>query len=130
MKITLTPQESEQIFYNSLCNALGTGYIEGYGLEIDCDRSQYKDSREHLLRQGKDTCYEDILMQVLRDGGSLTIIDHDGGEYTRTITLKDVHERVGETDHQSLINFSLEQDDVFDADMVIQTVFFQEVIFG
>ena len=130
MKITLSQEESEQIFYNSLCNALGTGYIEGYGLEIDCDRSQYKSSREHLLSQGKDICYEDILMQVLRDGGSLTIIDHDGGEYTRTITLKDVHERVGETDHQSLINFSLEQDDVSDADMVIQTVFFQEVIFG
>jgi len=133
MTIQLTPQESEEIFYSSLCNTVGTGYMEGYGLELSCDRSQYKSSREHLetLHPGIAICYEDVLMQVLRDGGELTFIDHEGdGDMTRSITLQDVHERVKDVGAHVLINFHEEQDDASDADAVLQTVFFEEVIFG
>lgn len=133
MEINLKPEESEEIFYSSLCNAVGTGYMEGYGLELTCDRSQYKDCRDHLTRThpNETICYEDILMQVLRDGGELTFIDHEGeGDMTRSITMADVHERVKLAGAQVLINFHEEQDDAADADAVLQTVFFEEVIFG
>jgi hypothetical protein len=131
MKIVLTPAEAEDIFYNSLCNAVGTGYMEGYGLRLQADRSQYKNSREHLERLGKDTCYEDVLMQILRDGGSLTFVDIEGdGDMTRSITMKEVHERVEKIPISNLCNIHEETDDAADADIVLQTVFYEEVIFG
>jgi hypothetical protein len=133
MEIKLTKKESEEIFYTSLCNAVGTGYMEGYGLRLTCDRSEYKDCRDHLQRTNPDTeiCYEDILMQVLRDGGKLTFVDDEcDGEYTSSVSLTDVHERVKNVEPQVLVNFNEEQDDASDADMVLQTVFFGEVIFG
>jgi hypothetical protein len=133
MEIKLTNQEKEEIFYNALCNAVGTGYMDGYGIEMECDRSQYKSSKEHLLEMEpkKYICYEDVLMQVLRDGGELTFIDHEGeGEMTRSITLQDVYERMDKVPHRAIVNYSNLQDDVEDADIVLQTIFFEEVIFG
>lgn len=134
MKIALTTEETERLFFNALCNAEGTGYMQGYGLELTCDRHQYKDSREHLYRtwpENADICHEDILMQVLRDGGSLTYVDHEGdGDMNRSITLADIHSRMEEVDPQALINMQQEQDDAGDADVILQTVFWGEVIFG
>jgi len=131
MKIVLTPAEAEDIFYNSLCNAVGTGYMEGYGLELQADRGQYKNCREHLESLGKSTCYEDVLMQILRDGGSLTFVDHEGdGDMTQSITMKEVHERVEKTPLFNITNIHEGHDDASDADVVLQTVFFEEVIFG
>ena len=130
MKIILEPTEAEDIFYNSLCN-IGN-YFNGYGLDFRCDHSQYKDSKEHLQRLGVEVpCYEDILMQVLRDGGQLHCIDIEGeGDMTRSIMLKDIHERVNKVPAKNLLTIIEENDDVIDADTVLQTVFFEEVIFG
>jgi len=131
MTTQLTPQESEDFFCRALCNAVGTGYMDGYGLRMACDRSQYKDCREHLLRQEKEACYEDILMQILRDGGSLTFEDLEcDGEYTRSITLKEVHERVQLSPAEHLANMLTEDDDAETADVILQTVFFEDIIFG
>jgi len=132
MEIKLTEKESEQMFYDALCNAVGTGYMNGYGLELECERSQYKDSKEYLTHVMKgNLCYEDVLMQVLRDGGKLTFVDREGeGDMTRGITLKEVHERVCKTNPHALLRILNEGGDASDADQLLQTVFFEEVIFG
>jgi hypothetical protein len=131
MKITFTKEESERYFHEALCNAVGTGYMNGYGLELTCDRSQYKNSKEHLERINADACYEDILMQVLRDGGELTFVDHEmDGEYTRSIRMEDVHERVAEMPLYHLLDMIKENGDASTADVLLQTVFFEKVIFG
>ncbi len=132
MKIQLTKDESENIFHTSLCNALGTGYMAGYGLELSYDRGQYKISRDHLEQTSPNdsVCYEDVLMQILRDGGELTFIDQESDGDTHSITLKDVHKRVKDVNASVLINFQEENDDADDADAVLQTVFFNEIIFG
>ena len=39
MKITLEKQESEEIFFNAMCN--GLGYVTGYGLELDYKEEEY-----------------------------------------------------------------------------------------
>ena len=138
MEIKLSTQESEEIFYDALCNAVGNGYMQGYGLELQCDRSQYKDSRDHLIRMADEAelmtnvvCYEDVLLQILKDGGELTMTDHEGdGEYTRSIKLADVHERVQKTPIENLTNIINQNDDATDADCVLQTVFFEDIIFG
>lgn len=129
MQIKLTHKESEEFFYNSLCN--GLSYIGGYGLDLQCDRGQYKSSKEHLLFAGTEVCYEDVLMQILRDGGSLTLVDEEcDGEYTRSITLADVHERVQKSPADHLLDMQNGNDDAVTADVIIQSVFYEDIIFG
>ncbi len=131
MEIKLTKEEAEEIFYVALCNAVGTGYMEGYGISLKCNPILYQEAREVLIGEEAETCYENILMQVLRDGGALTFVDHEGdGDMTRTITIADIHSRVEKAPIQNLVNIINENDDVGDADVVLQTVFFEDVIFG
>lgn len=125
MKIVLTPNESEEFFYNALCN--GLNFMLGYGIELDWDEKEYSKSREKLT----DPCLEDVLMQMLKDGYKLIMVDHEGdGENTQSITLADVHERVQTTPFSHLADMIDENDDASTADVIIQTVFFNEVIFG
>lgn len=131
MEIKLTQQESEQLFYNSLCNALG--YMQGYGLGLEVDKESYQTAKANLQqkRPGETICYEDVLLQVLKDGGSLTMVDHEGdGEYNSTVTLQDIHDRVQKTESRFLMDMINEQDDAETADVILQTVFFGEPIFG
>ena len=136
MKIILTNDESENYFYNALCN--GLHYMGGYGLQLQWDENEYDRAKgkweyEH---KGKDpivspqACYEDILMQILKDGGTLTMVDLENGEDDKVITLDDVHKRVQTTPLRHLMNMVNEEDDAETADVILQTVFYQDVIFG
>lgn len=127
--LKLTKKESEEIFFTSLCNALS--WLDGYGLELSYDRLTYRATSEQLREKNASSCHEDVLMQMLHDGHELTLIDHEGdGEYTRSISLKDVHNRVSKTPVEKLMNILNEVDDVIDADCVLQTVWYEEIIFG
>jgi hypothetical protein len=127
MKIELTKEESETYFHNSLCNSLGE--MSGYGLQLDWDKSQYRKAKADL--KGENPCFEDILMQVLKNGGSLTMNDIEGeGSETKIITLKDVHEKVKLTDARHLIAMHDGSDDGETGDCILKTVFFGEIIFG
>ena len=125
MQIQLTHQESEQMFHNALCN--GLGYMSGYGLEFEYSDKQYSAAKTKL----QSPCFEDVLMQILRDGGSLTFVDVEcDGEYTRSVSLADVHDRVQKTPLRFLTDMINENDDAETADVILQTVFFEEIIFG
>jgi RNase adaptor protein for sRNA GlmZ degradation len=70
-------------------------------------------------------------MQILRDGNKITLVDIGcEGEYTRSVTLADVHERVALTPASHLLDMINENDDACTADVVIQSVFFEDIIFG
>jgi hypothetical protein len=125
MKIVLTEQESEEYFYNSLCNSLG--YLEGYGLSLFYDSTEYKEAKSKL----NNPCFEDVLMQILKDGGTLHLKDIEGeGEMDSSITLQDVHERVSITPFKHLSDMMSENDDAETGDVILQTVFFRELVFG
>ena len=125
MTVNLTTTESEEYFYNALCN--GLSYISDYGLAVDFEKSEYDAAKKKL----NNPCYEDVFMQILRDGGTLTLVDEEGeGDMTRTITLHDVHERVPKTEISHLMDMIKENDDATTADVILQTVFFNEIIFG
>ena len=132
MKIVLTHEESESYFYDSLCNSLG--YIEsGYDLELTYEDEDFNTAKSHLKAQlGPDVCicYEDILLQILKDGKGLTLTDHGYGDYTSTITLKDVHEKVANTPINHLLDMVNENGDACTGDVILQSVFFGDVIFG
>ena len=133
MTISLTPQEAESHFYNALCN--GLGYIGDYGLELTYDDADYKAAKQNILKDKTAAdigvvCYEDVLMQILRDGKTLTLVDNENGEDDVVITLKDVHERVEKTSIRHLMNAITENDDAETADVILQTVFLGDVIYG
>ena len=131
MKITLTPQESEEYFYLALCNAVGTGYIQSYGIDIKTKKIEYEAARDTLKSKGNSPCYEDVLMQILRDKGTLKLKDIEGeGSMDAEITLNDVHERVQQTPLEHLVAMINETDDAETADAIIQTVFYKEIVFG
>jgi len=131
MKIILTKKEAEEYFYNALCNSLT--YVYGYGLKLKFPNGEYDKAKESLEKKntGNTICYEDVLMEILRMGMSLKIEDcEDDGTYTRTISIEDVHERVAKTPITHLLAMINEEDDATTADVILQTVFFQDVIFG
>ena len=132
MTILLTPQESEDFFHRALCNAVGTGYMDSYGLEFTCSDEHYKKAKETLRAQGISApAWEDVLMQVLRQGNTLQVIDHEcDGEYNRDITLYMVHNRVCNAPMRRLLEMYHEDDDAETADVIIQIVAFNEIIFG
>jgi hypothetical protein len=133
MKIILTAEESEQYFYNALCN--GLGYMcSGYGLSFKYKESNYKSARKNILKNKFDTnevvCFEDVLMQILRDGNTLTLIDEEGGDESWSVVLDDVHKRVSEAPIDHLVDMLNGNDDAVTADVILQSVFIGEVMFG
>jgi hypothetical protein len=129
MRIILNATESEQFFYNALCN--GLDYMcSGYGLTLHVKDKDYKAAKLTLSEGSKSVCYEDVLLQVLREGNKLTLLDQEGGEDRWTISLDDVHEKVAEAPTKHLLDMINENDDAETADVILQSVFIGEVIFG
>ena len=131
MKITFEKKEAEEIFYSALCN--GLGYIGGYGLVLDFEDKAYEKAKKTLKKDtpNETICYEDVLMQILREGGELVLIDEEcDGEYTSRIKMEDVYERLPLTPTRFLMDMINEQDDAETADCIIQTVFFKDIVFG
>ncbi len=73
---------------------------------------------------------EGILIQILKDGGTLTVIDIEGSEPPCSITIQDVYDRIQNVPTQNLFAILTENDDGVDADAVLQTVFFNEIIYA
>lgn len=128
MKIQLTQQEAEAVMYNALCDS----GIYMHGLEFTFDKDEYHSSQVRWSKANATRpCYEDILMQMLRDGYSIAIIDTEGdGEYDSVITMQDVYDRMPLVHYSRLIQMLEEDYDADTTDVVLQTIFFGEVIFG
>ena len=123
MTVQLTNEESLEFFHNALCN--GLGYISGYDIGLVIDPIDYKEAKAKL----NNPCYENVLIQVLKDGNELDFVDNEGEE-THNVTLQMVYDRVKDTPHDHLMDMVNEQDDAITADCILQTVIFGEVIFG
>jgi len=147
MEIKLTEKESETYFHNALCN--GADYLNGYGISLDYDKDDYlkaKKSLEDIIKEKNyphwmtttssgdllvGICCEDVWMQILKNGDKLTFVDEEGdGDQTNSITISDVHARVQLTPLIHLQNMIDENDDADTADVILQTVIWEEVIFG
>lgn len=132
MEIILSNQEAEEYFYNALCN--GLGYVcNSYELSLDLDMDEYKKAKDDLSKQSppNDTiCYEDVMLQMLRNGNKLTLVDEGGGDDSWSITLDDVHKRMNKVPPRHLMDMMNENDDGITADAIIQSVFMDEIIFG
>lgn len=125
MKIELTGEEAEQHFLDALCN--GMSELAYSGLSLDYSSDAYKVARAKLV----GPCREDVWVQILRDGGELTLVDSEGdGDYTRSIRLTDVHNNISLTPISHLVDMINGNDDSTTAFAIIQAVFYKEVVFG
>lgn len=124
MKISLKKSEKIKFFHTALCN--GLSYIAGYGLVLTVEDGVYYDARNKLHGE---TCIEDVLIQILKDGNHITIEDTESEE-SHDITLEMVLERMNNVDNDHLIDMEQERDDAETADAILQTIIFNEVIYG
>ena len=132
MKIIFENNESESIFHTALCNGLSD--FNSHGIQLNYIPEEYKAARELLkstLEPNVEVCYEDVLMQILKSGGSLKVIDIEGdGEQDAEITLEDVYERMPEVPFKDLSDMLTENDDAYTADNILQTIFYNEIIYS
>ena len=130
MNIQLTNQEKEEIFFNAMCNGLSN--VSYWEFEIDYNSEDYQSAKESLLNNGKSSvCYEEVFMEMLKTGKSIDFVDLGcDGEYTKSLTMDMIHKNIEKTPMNNLFNVAQEQDDSFDADAILQSVLFEEIIFG
>jgi hypothetical protein len=131
MKVILTEKESEDMFYNALCNGMSELYC--YGIRLKNKKGAYGEARQNLLKQyGEDACIclEDVWMQILRDGNELLFVDEEDPDDIKRIKLSDVHNKVCNTPINYLVEMQREEDDACTADAILQTVIYGEIIFG
>jgi len=129
MTVNLTHEESENLFFNAICNGLGE--LSYYDLGIDFSDDDYSQAKTSLIFKDSSAglCYEDILMEMLRNGKTIWIVDQNDDE-RHPITLELVHERVQNTPIRHLMDAINERDDATTADCIIQTVIYNDVIYG
>ena len=130
--ITVSKEKAEELFYNALCNGLNY-FCSCAGFKYEYDEKMYRKAKLSLLEKGaKSLCFEDVLMEVLRIGGTLNLIDEEGnGDNSKNISLKDVHDRVAKTPTDHLMDMVNEEDDATTAYIMIQAVMYDgEIIFG
>jgi hypothetical protein len=146
--INLSKEKSEKYFHNALCNGLGA-MCNDYQMEFKYDKNRYSEAKRTLtakIKKGKipvnmlssyddtpvrvkDICFEDVLMEMLRNGDKLFIKQY--GDKSKAITLNTIHKRVSKTALHHLIEYINETGgDSVTASEVLQTVFLGESIYG
>ena len=126
LKISLTNELSEEIFFNALCNSLGY-MCSSYGLDLKYKESDYRKAKAKL----STPCFEDVLMQMIKDGMVFGIKDLNWeGEDDVFITLESIHERVKNVPLDHLLDMINGNDDATTGDVVLQTVLYNEIIYG
>ena len=133
MTITLTREEKLEYFHNAICNALA--YVtSSYDLALDYNEEVYSTARAKLIREKPNEliCIEDILMRILEDGGTLSLVDEDGSSPTdpNSCTLEEVLERMDRVPVDRILQMYEGNDDAETADVIIQHCFFNEIVFG
>lgn len=123
IEIKFSEQKSLELFKDALSN--GLGYLRGYNIEEDYSNIEYQSAKDKL---GKP-CYEDVLTQILKDGGSINFIDYEENGIT-TIHLEDVINNMPKVPLKTLLEVLEERGDAISADVILQTIIFGEVIYG
>lgn len=124
MKAKMTKKEAQDMFYNALCN--GISELRCHDLEVVYVSKQYKEAKLKLTAP----CYEDVLMQILKDGGKLGLEDLEESEDTVWITIEDLYKRAPNVPIEHLTDYLLGNDDATTADVILQTIFLNDVIYG
>ena len=70
IEVKLSKEKSEEFFHNALCN--GLDYFSSNGVTLDLNEKNYQKAKKTLAENGNSApCYEDVMMQMLRNGDTL-----------------------------------------------------------
>lgn len=113
------------VLNTSLCD--GLSYFCGYGFEIEYNKEQYKEAKEKL----NNPCFEDVLIQILKDGHDITFVDvENDGEETSVLTLATFLDRYSFVPDDTIKALKDGDYDATDADNFLQYILFSEITFG
>lgn len=127
--IMLSPEQSEEIFFNAMCD--GMWYFSSYGLELRYSEDEYQKCAQKLKDSGNSLpCYEDVFMEMLRSGKEIRLFDTEDGVDDGIWTLDRVHRLVQKAPQHQLLNMLKEEYDSGDSDTILQYVAYEDVIFG
>lgn len=129
MKLHLTQQEIETVLLDCFCNgALSELYSSG----IDYCFNKEKYAKFKV----EGNCYEDNLLNLLKNGGRLKFVDFEGDKEVYFLTLQSATEKLKEIEDINILNKVkdiLEENgtaDVWHGYDILQFVLFGEVIYG
>ena len=128
MRIKLNRRKVLHILSSSLKLTVGTGYFEEFGLKLLYSEKEYEEARLKLPKN--KPLLEDILMQILKDGNSITFIDVKGkGEYTEFLSLRKAFQNIPKVSLRTLLEFEEGMEDTNSASIVLQTILYEEIVF-
>lgn len=122
-EIKFSEQRSLELFKDALSN--GLSYLRGYDIEEDYSKLEYQQAKEKL----NAPFYEDVLVQILEDGGSINFIDYESMSIS-TIHLEDVVNNMPKVPLNTLLEVLNDMGDAISYDVILQTIIFGEVIYG
>lgn len=126
--LNLTEKEMQEIFYNVLCD--GLDYCSYFGSVSSCNKEDYATARKNFMMTNLSVCIEDVLLQILRDGGKLQYIDNEDESMNCQISMQDVYDRISLVPIDTLNDMINGEYDAETCDIILQTILFKEVIFG
>ena len=88
MRILLTNEEALAVLYQCFTDG-GLSEIGRSDIELDFNEIDYAKAKLQLLEINNKEfpCYEDVLIQIVRNGGALTFNDHNDDGKGHVITL-------------------------------------------
>lgn len=117
--------EKLDVLHTALCD--GLSYFCGYGFEIDYNKEQYNEAKEKL----NNPCFEDVLIQILKDGNDITFVDvENDGDETSVLNLASFLDRYSLVPKDTIKALKDGDYDAIEADDFLQYILFSEITFG
>ena len=131
MSDILTNEQKLNFLHSALCNG-GLSELQYSGIELDYLATEYDKAKKDLKSKGESPCYEDVLIQILNNGGELIFKDVECNDtYTNSITLQKVYDNVSKAPQNTLLDYLNENDDAESGYLLIQAILYDgEIIFG
>ncbi len=127
MQLLLTNEEVLEIIYRAFCDG-GISQLNCHGFSLDYNDIDYSEAKKKL----NDPCYEDVLVQILRDGKTITFVDIEGDETNTLLTLETALKHLSLPNSiKTCVSILNEEDyDAITCDEALQLALFGKVDFG
>jgi hypothetical protein len=105
----------------------------GFGcIELDYDRNAYLEVRDELRKKEKDDCWEDIVVEMLRQGYRLAWIDVEEDDFAKRnwFTLDDLIDNFDNIESHHLADLLGGEDDAVTHDSILQCLLMGEIVYG
>lgn len=127
MKYTVELEQTEvfDVLHTILCDGLYG--LSSAGLTLEFEDADYQAARVKIT----NPCREDVWLQILKDGKSITFTDNEGSEDDAVLTLAKAIEGLKNPEIADEVRELVEGDyDANTGDKVIQYILFGELVYG